>query len=70
MIWLNEHREQIKKEDPNLTMCGVSKRGGELWRTIKDKTEWINKSVTHRQRYKVLMKKFRTNQKLNKRQVK
>lgn len=38
MLWLNEHREQIKKENPGSKVTDIAKRGGELWRAIKDKT--------------------------------
>lgn len=70
MIWLKEHREQIKKENSHLNMCGIAKRGGELWRTMNDKTEWVKKSVESKDRYKSLMKVFRADQKLDKRPAK
>lgn len=38
MLWLNEHREQLKKENPGSKVTEIAKRGGELWRAIKDKT--------------------------------
>lgn len=38
MLWLNENREQIKKDNPGSKVTDIAKRGGELWRAIKDKT--------------------------------
>lgn len=38
MIWLNDHRESIKKENPGIKVTEIAKRGGELWRALKDKT--------------------------------
>lgn len=42
MLWLNEHREQLKKENPGSKVTEIAKRGGELWRAIKDKTVSYN----------------------------
>lgn len=38
MIWLNETREQIKKDNPGIKVTEIAKKGGEMWREIKDKT--------------------------------
>lgn len=38
MLWLNENREAIKKENPGIKVTEIAKRGGELWRGLKDKT--------------------------------
>lgn len=38
MLWLNENRESIKKENPGSKVTDIAKRGGELWRGLKDKT--------------------------------
>lgn len=38
MLWLGEHREQIKRENPNYKVTEIAKRGGELWRGLPDKT--------------------------------
>jgi len=37
-LWLNEHREQIKKENPGISLTDLSKRAGEMWRELTDKT--------------------------------
>lgn len=38
MIWLNETREEIKKDNPGITVTEIAKKGGELWREMKDKS--------------------------------
>lgn len=38
MIWLNSERESIKKEFPGIKVTEIAKKGGELWRAMKDKT--------------------------------
>ena len=38
MLWLNENREQIKKDNPGSKVTDIAKRGGELWRGMKDKS--------------------------------
>lgn len=38
MIWLGENREQIKSDNPGIKVTEIAKRGGELWRGLKDKS--------------------------------
>lgn len=38
MLWLNSAREQIKKENPGIKVTEIAKKGGELWRGMKDKS--------------------------------
>lgn len=38
MLWLNSARESIKRENPGIKVTEVAKRGGELWRAMKDKS--------------------------------
>lgn len=38
MIWLNESREKIKSENPGISVTEIAKKGGELWKELKDKT--------------------------------
>lgn len=32
-----EHREQVKKDNPEITFGGVGKKLGEMWRALSDK---------------------------------
>lgn len=47
MLWLNDNREQIKRENPGIKVTEVAKRGGELWRGLKDKS--VSVIVFHHQ---------------------
>ena len=38
MLWLNEIREQIKQENPGISVTELSKVAGEKWKKIDDKT--------------------------------
>ena len=38
MIWLNESRESIKKEYPGISITELSKKAGEKWKELGDKT--------------------------------
>lgn len=61
MIWLNSAREAIKKENPDFKVTDIAKKGGELWRAMKDKTEWEAKAATVKKQYEVDMKDFERN---------
>lgn len=38
MLWLNSAREQIKADNPGLRVTEIAKKGGEIWRSMKDKS--------------------------------
>lgn len=61
MIWLNSAREAIKKENPEFKVTDVAKKGGELWRGLKDKTEWEAKAATAKQNYIKLVQEYERN---------
>jgi hypothetical protein len=61
MIWLNSARESIKKENPDFKVTDIAKKGGELWRAMKDKSEWEAKAAAIKKQYEVDMKDFERN---------
>uniref|UniRef100_A0A0K8TRI3 Putative nucleosome-binding factor spn pob3 subunit n=1 Tax=Tabanus bromius TaxID=304241 RepID=A0A0K8TRI3_TABBR len=61
MLWLNENREQIKKENPGIKVTEIAKKGGELWRAMKDKSEWEAKAVKAKEDYGKAIKDFEAN---------
>lgn len=61
MLWLNSARESIKKENPDFKVTEVAKKGGELWRNMKDKSEWEAKAVKMKELYEQQMKEFERN---------
>ena len=38
MLWLQETRPKIKKKYPGLSLGETSKKGGELWKALDDKS--------------------------------
>lgn len=59
MIWLNENREQIKKENPGITVTEIAKKGGELWSEMKDKSVWEEKAGKEKERYTKEMEAYK-----------
>ncbi|KAK5644541.1 hypothetical protein RI129_005841 [Pyrocoelia pectoralis] len=59
MLWLNEHREQIKGDNPGIKVTEIAKKGGEMWKELKDKTEWEKKAVKAKEEYEIAMKAWR-----------
>lgn len=59
MLWLNETRDQIKRENPNLKVTEIAKKGGEMWRELKDKSEWEEKAAKDKERYTNEMKNYK-----------
>ncbi|XP_059621659.1 high mobility group protein D-like [Phlebotomus argentipes] len=61
MLWLNENRETIKKEHPGIKVTEIAKKGGELWRNMKDKSEWEAKAAKQKDEYTKLIKEYEAN---------
>jgi hypothetical protein len=61
MLWLNSARESIKKENPDFKVTEIAKKGGELWRGMKDKSEWEAKAAKMKEEYEKQMKEFEKN---------
>lgn len=61
MLWLNASREQIKKDNPGISVTEIAKKGGELWKELKDKTEWEQKSNKLKKDYAEAMKEYEAN---------
>ncbi|XP_038220685.1 FACT complex subunit Ssrp1 [Zerene cesonia] len=59
MLWLNENRKKIIDENPGIKVTEIAKRGGELWRDLKDKSEWEEKANKSKEEYNQAMKKYK-----------
>lgn len=46
MLWLNSAREQIKRDNPGIKVTEIAKKGGEMWRAMKDKSVSSNSHFT------------------------
>lgn len=58
MIWMNENRENIKKDNPNLKITEIAKKAGELWKDLKSKSKWEEKAAKDKERYAAEMKEY------------
>ncbi|XP_050293828.1 FACT complex subunit Ssrp1 [Anthonomus grandis grandis] len=59
MLWLNAHREQIKKDNPGIKVTEIAKKGGEMWRELKDKSEWEGKAAKEKEEYNKAMAEYK-----------
>ncbi|XP_013098523.2 high mobility group protein D [Stomoxys calcitrans] len=60
-IWLSSAREQIKRENPGIKVTEIAKKGGEIWRAMKDKSEWEAKAVKAKEDYETAVRQFEAN---------
>jgi structure-specific recognition protein 1 len=58
-LWMNQNREKIKKDYPGLSMTEMSKKAGESWRDMKDKSKWNAKAEEDKKRYEKEMEKWK-----------
>lgn len=58
MLWLNNARESIKAENPGINVTEIAKKGGEMWRELKDKSEWEAKAAKAKKEYAASMKEY------------
>ncbi|XP_004520241.1 FACT complex subunit Ssrp1 [Ceratitis capitata] len=59
MLWLNESRDQIRKDNPGLKITEVAKKGGEMWKELNDKSKWEDLAAKDKQRYQDEMKDYK-----------
>jgi structure-specific recognition protein 1 len=58
-LWMNENREKIKKDYPGLSMTDMSKKAGEIWKELGNKSEWNAKAEEDKKRYEKEMEKWK-----------
>ncbi|XP_027045962.1 FACT complex subunit SSRP1-like [Pocillopora damicornis] len=59
MLWLSEIREQIKGENPGISVTELSKVAGEKWKKIEDKTKWQEMAKEAKKKYDEAMKVYK-----------
>lgn len=55
MLWLNENRKKIVDENPGTKVTEIAKKGGELWRDLKDKSVRIHSKGSQHKYWKGLV---------------
>lgn len=58
MLWLNSTRDSIKADNPGIAVTEIAKKGGEMWRELKDKSEWEAKAAKAKKEYAASMKEY------------
>nr|CAG4641539.1 EOG090X02Z1 [Eurycercus lamellatus] len=51
MLWLNESREQIKADNPGISVTDLLKKAGELWKKVDDRAKWEAKAKEAKESY-------------------
>ncbi|XP_049296384.1 FACT complex subunit Ssrp1 [Anopheles funestus] len=59
MLWMNATRDQIRKDNPGLSMIDISRKGGELWKDLKDKKDWEAKATKAKEDYAEAMAAYK-----------
>ncbi|CAH2321440.1 FACT complex subunit SSRP1 [Pelobates cultripes] len=61
MLWLNASREKIKSENPGISITDLSKKAGEIWKTMTSdkKEEWDRKAEEAKRAYEKAMKEYK-----------
>ncbi|XP_065155336.1 FACT complex subunit Ssrp1 [Atheta coriaria] len=58
MLWLNDTREKIKADNPGIKVTEIAKKGGEMWKELKSKSEWEAKAAKAKEEYAKAMKEY------------
>ncbi|XP_071946371.1 FACT complex subunit SSRP1-like isoform X2 [Antedon mediterranea] len=59
MLWLGEHREQIKSEYPGISITDVSKKAGVMWGKLDDKSKWNKMYLGEKEKYEEAMEIYK-----------
>ncbi|XP_033250662.1 FACT complex subunit Ssrp1-like [Drosophila miranda] len=60
MLWLNDTRESIKRENPGIKVTEIAKKVGEMWKELKDKSKWEEAANKDKIRYQEEMRNYKT----------
>ncbi|XP_043069058.2 high mobility group protein D-like [Drosophila bipectinata] len=61
MLWLSSIRESIKEDNPGIKVTEVTRKAGELWRSMTDKSEWEAKAAKAKEDYVCAMREYKAN---------
>lgn len=57
-LWFQEQRDKMKEKYPDLSFTDLAKKGGELWKELKDKSKWENEAKRLQEGYKKDMERY------------
>lgn len=60
-LWFNANREELKKDNPDISITDLSKKAGEVWKQLEDtdKTEWNEKAAEAKKEYEKAMEEYK-----------
>ncbi|XP_054155018.1 FACT complex subunit Ssrp1-like [Oppia nitens] len=58
MLWFNDNRDKIREKYPKLSFTEIAKKGGELWKELKDKPKWDEKAAEAKKQYEKAMESY------------
>ncbi|XP_014232855.1 FACT complex subunit Ssrp1 [Trichogramma pretiosum] len=61
MIYMNSVRDEIKAKYPDKSMIEITKKGGEMWKELKDKSKWEEKAKEAKEDYLKAMEEYKAN---------
>ena len=59
MLWLNEERESIKEQFPGISVTDLTKKAGEMWGKLEDKSKWNELATEKKIEYEAAMVEYR-----------
>lgn len=58
-LYLAEMREQIKKDNPGISVTEITKKAGEMWKEVSDKSKWEEAAAAAKEEYQRAMAEYK-----------
>ncbi|GFT56354.1 FACT complex subunit SSRP1 [Nephila pilipes] len=59
-LFLGDMREKIKKDHPGITITEITKKAGEMWKEVTDKSKWDEKAAELKKEYEKAMQEYKS----------
>ncbi|XP_015930923.1 FACT complex subunit Ssrp1 [Parasteatoda tepidariorum] len=58
-LYLADNREKIKKENPGISITEITKKAGEMWKEVTDKSKWEEQAAEGKKKYEKAMAEYK-----------
>jgi len=58
-LYLADMREQIKRDNPGITITEITKKAGEMWKEVSDKSKWEEAAAVAKKEYEKAMAEYK-----------
>ncbi|KAG8192979.1 hypothetical protein JTE90_028100 [Oedothorax gibbosus] len=58
-LFLADKREQIKKDNPGIVITEITKKAGEMWKEVTDKSQWEERAGVLKKEYEKAMAEYK-----------